>query len=235
MSPRIGFSTGALAYSDFRTGLRMLVERNVPVVELSALRDRELQPLVESLDSLPLSGFSYISFHAPSSLTHLREIDVGTLLRSLIPRRWPIIVHPDIISDFSLWSSLGSLLCIENMDKRKPIGRTVAELEPVFQKLPEATFCFDIGHARQIDPTMSEASRLLKQFANRLQEVHMSEVGSNSKHEGMSFTAVSAFQKVSHLIPASVPIVLESVIPEEKIEQEIRLALSALHKAASAA
>ena len=40
----------------------------------------------------------------------------------------------------------------------------------------------------------------------------------------MSLTAVSAFRKVAHLIPGDVPIILESVISPDKIEQEIKLA-----------
>ena len=47
------------------------------------------------------------------------------LLKPLLPHRWPIIVHPDAIANFRLWEDFGEWLCIENMDKRKPIGRTV--------------------------------------------------------------------------------------------------------------
>jgi hypothetical protein len=32
---------------------------------------------------------------------------------------------------FSIRRTFGKLLCIENMDKRKPIGRTAAELGPI--------------------------------------------------------------------------------------------------------
>ena len=45
----IGFSTGALAYGDFRRGLDIVRENQLPVVELSALREPELEPLVASL------------------------------------------------------------------------------------------------------------------------------------------------------------------------------------------
>ena len=224
MPPRIGFSTGALAFGDFDAGVRLLRERQVPAVELSALRDKELPPLVAALDRLPLADFSYISFHAPSSLSTLSEEQIVDLLKEVLPRRWPIIVHPDAINDFSLWKPFGEWLCVENMDKRKPIGRTVDELNVIFEQLPEASFCFDIGHARQVDPTMCEAAFLLKAFGSRLKEVHMSEVLSNSKHAAMSLTAVSAFRKVAGLIPAETPIILESVISPDKIEQEIKLA-----------
>ena len=137
-----------------------------------------------------------------------------------------------MITDFSLWAAFGEWLCIENMDKRKPIGRTVAELDSIFRQLPHASLCFDIGHARQVDPTMIEAADLLKAYGDRLKEVHMSEVASNSKHEAMSLTAVSAFRKVAHLIPRNVPIILESVISPEKIAQEMKLAEFVLSRSA---
>ena len=57
----IGFSTGALAYADFRRGLAMTRAAACAAVELSALRQAELFPLLESLNSLDLTGFDYIS------------------------------------------------------------------------------------------------------------------------------------------------------------------------------
>ena len=56
----IGFSTGALARNDFRRALQMLTGKNVSAVELSALRQDELVPLVEQLDHLDLSPFKYV-------------------------------------------------------------------------------------------------------------------------------------------------------------------------------
>ena len=82
---------------------------------------------------------------------------------------------------------------------------------------------------------MIEAAGLLKAFGHRLKEVHMSEVASNSKHEAMSLTSVSAFRKVADLIPGDVPIILESVISPDKIEQEIKLAEFVLSRAAAVA
>ena len=55
----VGFSTGALAFADFRRGLDMLAGTSAKAVELSALRSTELDPLVDSLDSLNLSRFFY--------------------------------------------------------------------------------------------------------------------------------------------------------------------------------
>lgn len=224
MSRSIGFSTGALAQSDFRRGLSLMVRQGLGAVELSALRDAELRPLLEALNSLDVTDYHYVSFHAPSQLTSLSEAELVQLLHTLLPRRWPIIVHPDTITDFRLWADFGEWLCIENMDKRKPIGRTVEELEQIFKKLPHASFCFDIGHARQVDPTMSQAAFLLRAYSDRLKQLHVSEVNSRSKHEALNYTAISAFRKVAHLVPPTVPLILETPITGEQMQAQAALA-----------
>src|SRR6266404_5269716 len=103
----IGFSTGALAKSDFALGLSMMRgEPAIDAVELSALRDHELSPLVEAITSLDLGAFAYVSFHAPSRLHRLDEETVFALLLRL-PEPWPIVVHPEILRTPSIWRELG--------------------------------------------------------------------------------------------------------------------------------
>src|SRR5438093_7065242 len=127
----IGFSTGALAYSDFRKGLDILSKSSARAVELSALRNGELIPLLDSIDSLNLSQFSYVSFHALGQFETAQEPGIIEQLKRLLPRRWPVIVHPDAIRDFCAWVVFRDLLCVENMDKRKVGGRTAKELSEV--------------------------------------------------------------------------------------------------------
>lgn len=217
----IGFSTGALAYADFRRGLAMTRNAGCVAVELSALRQPELFPMLESLESLDLAGFDHISIHAPSQFEATWEAVAWDRLREECWRNWPIIVHPDALLDFSLWREFGNLLCVENMDKRKPIGRTARELGRIFEQLPEASFCFDIGHARQCDPTMTEAYLILREFGARLRQVHVSEVNTRSKHDPLSYASILAYQEVAHLIPANVPLILETPVGAELIEAEI--------------
>jgi hypothetical protein len=217
----IGFSTGALAKGDFATGLN--VQRAIPridAVELSALRDHELPSLVEAIPSLDLEQFEYVSFHAPSKLQALDEQAVFDLLLRL-PDSWPIVVHPDILHTPSLWQRLGGRLCLENMDNRKTTGRTIDELRVLFQTFPEATFCLDLGHARQIDPTMASAILMLSEFRDRLCELHVSEVGPRGEHLPLGATTRQAFARVVHLIAPDCPLIIESIIPPESIESEL--------------
>jgi hypothetical protein len=227
----IGFSTGALALGDFRAALHMLADKNSSAVELSALRQHELPQLVEQLDRLDLSHFEYVSLHAPSSMEPGFEPIALPLLEQVARRGWPIIVHPDAMYNRQEWARLGNRLCIENMDKRKPVGQTANDLAEIFRELPDAAFCFDIGHARQVDPTMSEASAILQRLGSRIQQIHVSEVNTQSRHDALSLESILAFQKVSHLVPANAPIILESRVKESEIDEEIETALAALDPA----
>jgi hypothetical protein len=212
----IGFSTGAVAKSDFHGALAALRQHQIHAVELSALRFAELPPLCEAIRDLDLADFAFVSIHAPSKFAEHEEAEVIQYVAAASAATgYPVVVHPDMIYQPDRWAILGDRLLIENMDKRKPIGRTVPELADLFQNLlPAARFCFDIGHARQVDPSMTESALLLRAFGDRLAEVHMSEVNTASRHDPISRYAVQAFSGVASMIPPHVPIILESLIDE---------------------
>ena len=229
----IGFSTGALAKGNFSLGLSLQRSyASVSAVELSALRDHELQPLVEAVSGLELKEFQYVSFHAPSKLGALGETAVFGLLKNL-PESWPIVVHPEIIQTTSLWATLGSRLCVENMDNRKATGRTVAELRDIFASLPHATFCLDVGHAKQIDPTMVTAILMLREFGGRLRQVHVSDVGPRGEHRSVGVMARLAFSRVAAYIPKTCPLIIESIIDPEQINEEMSAVIDAFDEVAS--
>ena len=72
----IGFSTGALAYSDFNLALQLLKEEPISCVELSALRWSEVEPLLSALSSLDLRRYTYVvsTLQAGSRLTKSRPL-----------------------------------------------------------------------------------------------------------------------------------------------------------------
>jgi hypothetical protein len=217
----VGFSTGALAFGDFARALELLEPTRANAVELSALRCVELPPLLNALPSCIQKlneRYRYVSLHAPTDfqderglvrkLTYVADIGLN------------VVVHPDTIRDVSLWRELGSRLCLENMDSRKPTGRTAKELDRFFVDLPEAKLCFDIAHARQVDPTMTDAARILSEFGDRLVQVHLSELNSIGKHFAMSYGAKRAYEIFAAAL-SQVPVILESVVNEAEIAAEI--------------
>lgn len=219
-----GFSTGALALGDFRRALEMLREHDVRAVELSALRDHELPGLMGAIPNLDLSGYDHVSLHSPSKFRDLSERRVAELLRPCIERGIHVVLHPDAIVDAGCWRDFGELLCIENNDKRKA-GRTIEELAPVFEKLPSASWCLDLAHGRQVDSTLLEVWRMLREFGPRLREIHLSELNSKCEHEPLSMSAVWSIREIAHKIP-EVPVILESQVSSSAIANELRMAAS---------
>lgn len=104
-----------------------------------------------------------------------------------------IVLHPDQIKDPVLYVPLGSRLLIENMDSRKSAGQQGAELEPLFEQLPAAGFCFDVAHAWTVDPTMKVGEDLLNRFATRLKQVHLSSISHNLGHVPLSLEQEGLF------------------------------------------
>jgi len=217
----IGFSTGALALGDWQKALDILNISPATAVELSALRERELEPLIKSLPKLSLSKFNSVFFHAPSKLEKFTERELVEMLKSVIVKGWPIVVHPDIIQNYDLWSDFGELLCIENMDGRKSNGRTAEELFAIFEELEFASFCFDIGHARHIDRTMSQAVAMVQKFHARIKVIHLSEVGIYGYHVPLSFMAMLSISHLFEILPGNCPVILESPVRDGYIDAEI--------------
>lgn len=218
---RIGFSTGAVALSDFQRALSLLRHADTGAVEMSALRFSELQPLLGAIPSLDLSRFGHVSVHAPSAFPAAEEPRVAAGLREVAARGWPVVLHPDAIHRFDCWKGFGDRLCIENMDKRKPVGRTMLELAAIFDRLPDASLCFDVAHARQVDSSMTEAFEILREFGSRIAQVHVSELDARSRHQRLSWGAIHAYRQVAEWLPDRVPLILETPVAPDQIDEEL--------------
>jgi hypothetical protein len=217
----IGFSTGAIAFGDFTSALRLLEPTRAKAVELSALRTVELPSLLAALPS-HLSElqqrYEYISFHAPTDFRD--ENSVVPQLMTIAEMGINVIAHPDTMHEIAIWRKLGGRLCLENMDSRKAVGRTAEELRILYDQLPDAQLCFDIAHARQVDSSMAEAVRILDGFRDRLVQVHLSEVNSKGRHFAMSFAAKRAYEPFAEML-STVPVILESVVANGEIVHEL--------------
>lgn len=155
-------------------------------VELSALSEVELAPLLDYLTGRPRLPFRYLSVHGPSKGRELDEAELVAQLCDLAEWCDGIVMHPDTMVDVDRYLALGRTLLIENMDARKESGRTPDELAPLFAELPEAGFCFDIAHAWSIDRGMSVADELLDAFRGRLRHIHLSSLSEYLHHVGLT-------------------------------------------------
>ena len=53
------------------------------------------------------------------------------------------------------------------MDSRKSNGRTLRKMRQLFEWLPDAEVCLDLGHARQVDPTMATVMKMVPSLLAR--------------------------------------------------------------------
>jgi hypothetical protein len=219
MPHKIGYSTGAFSHHNVCLAADTLRQNSIDTIELSALREHELLPLIYLFDSLGLESFKTISFHAPSKLNQMNEEQLTNVLQIPASRGWNIIVHPQVIVNFDLWKRFGSLLCIENMDGRSYIGKTEADFEYLFDRLPNASLCFDIAHVKHFDSTLQEAKNILGHFFHKLKQMHISDISDTGHHLPLTKEVVELYKDIVERY--DVPLILES--PADNIKEEMEL------------
>src|SRR5215218_336661 len=158
----LGASTGYMETSrnDWPSMVTEALGTSSFAVELAALSEDELPALEAFLAAEPELPFAYVSVHAPVKHLRMPEAELVRRLMRLAAVADAIVVHPDAMDEPRAYRSLGSCLVLENMDARKPAGRTAAELAPYFAALPEAGFCLDVAHVLSVDASMDEGVRL---------------------------------------------------------------------------
>ena len=69
---------------------------------------------------------------------------------------------------------------------------------------------------------------MLKEFGPKLRQVHISEVNTQSTHDPLSRASILAFHEVAHLIPETIPLILETPADLDTMAAEISKARDAL-------
>jgi len=207
----LGASTGYMSdrRDDWAALLAEALDTSTFAAELAALSEDELPGLEAFLAGGPELPFAYLSVHAPVKHMRMPEAELVARLARLAPVVDAIVVHPDAIEDPLAYRRLGSCLVLENMDARKPTGRTVAELEPFFAALPEAGLCLDVAHVLSVDPTLAEGERLLDAHAGRLRHLHVSSLDAECRHLPLSEEHEARFAPLLRRCP-DVPWILEA-------------------------
>jgi hypothetical protein len=210
----LGASTGYMSGSrgDWPAMVAEALELSPFAAELAALSEGELPGLEAYLGGRPELPFEYLSVHAPVKHLRMPEAEMVRRLVRLAPLADAIVVHPDAMDDPRAYRPLGSSLVLENMDARKPAGRTVEELAPFFAALPEAGLCLDVAHVLTVDPSMLEGERLLDAYAGRLRHLHVSSIDGECRHLPLSVEDEARFADLLRRCP-DVPWILEAPLP----------------------
>jgi hypothetical protein len=185
------------------------VEVSPFAAELAALSEEELPGLEAYLAGSPELPFCYLSVHAPVKHLRMPEAELVERLVRLAPAVDAVVVHPDAMEAPEAYAPLGSCLVIENMDARKAVGRTAAELAPYFEALPGAGLCLDVAHVLSVDPSMAEGERILDAFAARLRHLHVSSLDRECRHVPLREEHEARYERLLRRCP-DVPWILEA-------------------------
>lgn len=212
----VGASTGYMTANRGHWDLLVDLASSVSdkVIELSALSAPELPNLFTFLAESPTLDFSYVSVHGPAKGWLESREHLASQLASELPAYIDsVVMHPETLEDLDAFMVLGTKLILENMDGLKGDARTVEELVPYFDALPDAGFCFDVAHAQMNDPTMGLAHELLDAFGDRLREVHLSSIRDDGSHVPLLASDVAVFRPVLERC-THVPWILEAEPPK---------------------
>ena len=225
--PKIGFSTGCLfKFLDTKESIKRFKEEGIEAIEIVAYGGIT-DEWVDKVFDTKLSGFEYVSLHAPNvdygndqkTFDLLEKIGEIDKLRKLDL----VVFHPDRIIDLSLFEGLDFKVGFENMDSRKELFKTAEELHDLVDQ-KNFKVVLDLNHAYTNDSslkTLFNFSRLLK--AN-IVEIHLS--GYLTWHDPLFKTRQESI--IESVKGFKVPIIIESILRPEDIITERNYILKVL-------
>jgi hypothetical protein len=185
----IGFSTGA--FHNFlspvsKEAIDICRSFNLDAIEISCMRTEEIEHLLRLNEEDLSPYFSHISLHAPT-----RKIKYGdnAACLSVLEKIWEahlrlifnaVIIHPDLVEDFSVFQDCPLPLAFENMDSRKIFGKTPEDFEYILRK-GQSRLVLDLNHCYTNDSSLGLADKFKKTFKGNICEYHLS--GFTKYHE----------------------------------------------------
>lgn len=202
----LGFSTGSLYKTHeliSKEAFEAIRSLGCNAIELNCRNEDEILKLLTTIKPNDLAGFEYVSLHAPN------VVNVNTL--ELLQRAQEIfhfkaiVIHPDEVENWEIFSRFELPFAIENMDWRKERGKYVDSLQTVFEKM-DSKMVLDVNHCFTNDPSMLLAKDMVAEFGSRISQVHLS--GFETFHEPLFKTGQV---EIMDAIPdKNLPIIIES-------------------------
>ena len=222
MAP-VGLSTGALFSSNLSLQERLNLYHGVGsqgVEIMLATRDEAYRcTLSEELEK-SVCRFAPVTIHAPMiGLRYNNDDDTKALLWHLgdLCKYLPIVgivVHPDLVDDFTVLEKSGLPILIENMDRRKTCYTKPGDIERLAKDY-NFGFCMDVQHIWEHDPSMVMADDMRAAMGDRLRQMHVSGCTATEIHYP-TFLAENKDAIVKVLEKRiTVPKVLEGLITKE--------------------
>lgn len=208
----IGFAHGVAhkildVYSTENIGLFKICGCNALEINCHSVEETEklnkLLPLI--------TNFKYISLHLPSNIKYKNDDTIHALLkkfRNFYVRSGAklIVVHPDVVEDWSVFDNYPISWAIENMDDRKDSFKNADDLRIFFTNHKKWNLVLDLGHCNANDKSMVLANDLINNFKHKIKEIHLS--GYEVFHDPLHRTKQANIIKYCNRL--NVPIIVES-------------------------
>jgi hypothetical protein len=219
-----GFSTGVLhQYLDAKQSIKIIKRLGCMAVELGFIRKQRVEDgWMEAITKEDLEGFKYISLHAPKmyykdneeARNIFKRIERINNLRPLDL----VIFHPDNVVDVKVFKKVSFPVGFENMDKQKPFGRTLKDIEKLLMKNADFRFVLDTNHLKSNVPSMKVVDEFYSKLGHKIAEYHVSGLGSDYPHVPLFQTQETDILKA--VKDLSKPIICESRLTPDNIRQE---------------
>jgi len=219
-----GFSTGVLhQYLDAKQSIKIIKQLGCAAIELGFVRKERMENgWMEAITKEDLEGFKYISLHAPKMYYKDNEETRDVFKRiERINNLRPldlVVFHLDNVVDVKVFKKALFPVGFENMDKQKPFGRTLKDIEKLLKKNADFRFVLDTNHIKSNDPSMKMINEFYSQLGHKIAEYHVSGLGSDYPHIPLFQTQkTDILEAVKDL---SKPIICESRLTPDNIRQE---------------
>lgn len=215
----LGFSTGTIHVADIHPispeVLSLIARAKGTAVEFHADTAEGLRAF-KYITKDDLAGFERLSLHAPGRQKYTRDmLDIFQEAHNKLGFSC-VVLHPHLVTDWSLFEPYAFPIAVENMDKQKPFGASLEDMENVFDDI-DAKMVLDLNHCFTLDSSMQLAHDLYKRFSDRIVEIHIS--GYDKLHEPLYLT--KQIEIIKAIPDKNLPIIIESVFnsPDE-LQQE---------------
>jgi len=208
---KIGFNTGRTDVIPFLEKIKVFVELGCNAIEFSMMSLEEEDKLDKYWDQIPWDKFVYFSVHAPvHEFIYRNDNKTNDFLRRLQERHNKykfdlIVIHPNLVEDWSVFANYDMPFAFENMDHRNSYAKNVIDMKDVFSKA-KAAMVLDVNHCFTNDPTMQLAKDFYVAFGHKMKEIHLS--GYDTFHEPLYVTKQS--QIIDAIPDKEIPIIIES-------------------------
>jgi hypothetical protein len=183
-------------------------------IELNCRNEGEMDYLL--INNLDLSGFDFVSMHAPQFSYGNDENSKRMLAKmELLTKKYNIkniVVHSDLVLDWDVFKNFKNIpVSIENMDHRKKSGKTIEDIQAVLDKY-DFKLTVDLQHCFVNDSSLRLAADFQEKFKNKIVEYHISGTDDDSMHYPLFKTEQDEI--INSLKNKNIPIIIESTFDE---------------------